>query len=68
IGYTIPKVTKYINRTRVYVSVQQALILTGYSGINPEASLNGLNGTRQGLDTSSYPVPRTFSLGLNLNL
>ncbi|GAA0553206.1 SusC/RagA family TonB-linked outer membrane protein [Chitinophaga japonensis] len=65
LGYTIPLGSNLLLRgLRVYGSVQHAFIITGYSGINPEISLDGLNGTSIGIDENAYPVPRTFALGL----
>jgi TonB-linked SusC/RagA family outer membrane protein len=54
-----------LRNLRVYTSVQQALILTKYTGINPEVSLNGLDGVGLGIDENAYPVPRTFSIGVS---
>ena len=67
LGYTLPKITEYLSSTRIFASIQQALVLTKYRGSSPEASLNGLNGLQEGVDFNPYPVPRTFALGLNLN-
>jgi TonB-linked SusC/RagA family outer membrane protein len=66
LGYTIPfNSTKYIKRLRVYGSVQQVLVLTSYKYGNPEVGNNGANALAQGLDFTAYPVPRTFTLGIN---
>jgi TonB-dependent starch-binding outer membrane protein SusC len=67
LGYTLPKFTNYVDRARVYLSIQQALVLTKYKGANPEASHNGLNGLNEGIDVSPYPIPRTYALGVNFN-
>jgi hypothetical protein len=67
LGYTFPAQLKYLSKARIYASIQQALVLTDYPGANPEVSLRGLNGLQQGADVTSYPVPRTFAAGLNLN-
>lgn len=67
LGYTLPKLSEFVNKLRVFASVQQALVLTNYKGSSPEASLNGLNGLQEGVDFNPYPVPRTVALGLNLN-
>lgn len=67
LGYTPRTFSKLISKCRVYASIQQALVLTSYHGANPEVTSQGLNGFRQGVDASAYPVPRTYSLGLNLN-
>jgi len=65
-GYTLPKI-RSVAKARIFLSVQQAFILTKYKGANPEASLNGLSGLREGVDVSPYPIPRTVALGLNFN-
>ena len=41
---------------RIYGSVQNAFTMTGYSGVDPTAGLNGL-------DNNIYPRSRTFSAG-----
>lgn len=68
LGYTFNlKNALLLKNLRVYGSVQQAFIITGYSGGgNPEIGLSGsdaLNGI--GVDENAYPVPRTFSFGIN---
>lgn len=73
LGYTFPAVNKFFSSARVYGSVQQLYVFTKYwGGNNPETSGNGGgNGDggnlSQGIDFSNYPVPRTFTLGVNLN-
>ena len=64
LGYTLPKI-QYVSKARVFVTIQQALVLTKYKGANPEASRNQLNGLNQGLDESAYPVARAFAFGLD---
>ncbi len=55
--------------TRVYVSLQNALILTKYKGGNPEVNTrNSASGATPGFDDNSYPLPRTISFGVNFNL
>jgi hypothetical protein len=66
LGYTLPlKGNAALKNLRVFGSIQHALILTNYSGINPEISLNGLYGTGIGIDENAYPVPRVFAIGLS---
>jgi TonB-linked SusC/RagA family outer membrane protein len=49
---------------RIYASVQQAFIITGYTGYNPEIALTGGDAAAGiGVDENAYPVPRTFSIG-----
>ncbi len=67
LGYTIPLKDKLLLKSlRVYASVQQAFVITGYTGFNPEISLNGTDATQGiGVDENAYPVPRTFSIGIS---
>jgi hypothetical protein len=67
LGYRVGlKENKYIQGLRVYASVQQAFVFTKYPGGNPEVSAAG--GLFSGSDYTTYPVPRTFTLGVNFNL
>lgn len=68
LGYTIPaKRVSWLNSCRVYASVQQAYIFTKYKGMNPEVNVGGSDQTSGvGIDENAYPIPRTFSLGLNI--
>ncbi|MEJ1242401.1 TonB-dependent receptor [Chryseolinea sp. T2] len=73
LGYSIGAVNKFFKSARVYGSVQQAFVFTKYwGGNNPETSAqgdgNGDGGNlSQGLDLSNFPVPRTWTIGVNLN-
>jgi TonB-linked SusC/RagA family outer membrane protein len=52
---------------RVYGSVQQAFILTKFTGMNPEIGLSGADATKGiGVNENAYPIPRTFSLGFSV--
>ncbi|MDB5108932.1 MAG: TonB-dependent receptor plug [Mucilaginibacter sp.] len=66
LGYNFKlKDSGMLKNLRVYGSVQQAFIITNYSGMNPEISFSGLDATQGiGVDENAYPVPRTFSLGI----
>ncbi|NCD72263.1 SusC/RagA family TonB-linked outer membrane protein [Mucilaginibacter sp. R11] len=66
LGYTFGLKDKFILKSlRLYASVQQAFIISGYSGMNPEINFAGLDPTQGiGVDENAYPVPRTFSIGL----
>ena len=44
---------------RVFATVQNAFTMTGYSGVDPTAGLNGI-------DNNIYPRSRTFSGGVNV--
>ena len=72
-GYNIGAVNKFFKSARVYASAQQVFVFTIYTGgPHPETSAqgdgNGDGGNlSQGVDLSNYPVPRTLTLGVNLN-
>ncbi len=68
VGYTLPSSMTnktYIQRLRVYFSVQNVFTLTKYSGYDPEVSSNTL--FSRGVDLNSYPNARIYSIGLNLS-
>ena len=59
--------TKFISTLRIYLSAQNALKITNYSGFNPQISYyGGSNAQTFGLDNFSYPISRTISLGANI--
>jgi TonB-dependent starch-binding outer membrane protein SusC len=75
IGYTLPRelVSKArIDNARVYVSSNNLLTFTRYSGYDPEVNANGGMGGLQsnigaGYDNGTYPQARTIVFGINLN-
>ncbi|WP_345162371.1 TonB-dependent receptor [Pontibacter saemangeumensis] len=73
LGYSVGAITKFIKSARLYASIQQAYVFTNYTGgPNPETSGNSAGNSdggnlSQGIDLSNYPVPRTYTLGVNLN-
>ncbi|MDT7830520.1 TonB-dependent receptor [Pricia sp. S334] len=73
LGYTVNDLDSFFESARLYGSVQNAYIFTKYwGGPNPEISNepdgDGDGGNLSpGVDYSGYPVPRIFSIGLNLN-
>lgn len=68
LGYTIPLKSKALQHLRAYASIQNIFYLMNYSGMNPEISLNGLEGMGIGIDENAYPVPRIYSFGFNLTI
>lgn len=62
IGYTLNKKIGGSARSfRFYLSAQNLLTFTKYSGLDPEISSNGV-------DRGQYPQPRTYLFGINVNL
>lgn len=67
LGYTVPlKTNNYISSLRFYVTAQNVATFSGYPGINPEVCENGMGWRGLGVDRTTYPVPRTFSIGCNV--
>lgn len=57
-GYRLPGVAG-VQNMRLYGTVQNVFTLTGYSGVDPEAGLLGI-------DNNIYPRSRTFSVGASV--
>lgn len=76
LGYTFPKQwlqKAMIQNLRLYVSMENLLTLTKYSGYTPdlgESSSTGVsyNVFSRGIDQGRYPIPRTFSFGIQIGL
>jgi len=69
IGYTFRNLGgalgQHVRRARIYVTGQNLLLLTPYSGYDPEVNINaGL--ASLGIDYAQYPRPRSFTLGVSL--
>lgn len=71
LGYTLPKTwaTKAgVKNLRVYVSADNLLTFTKYTGFDPEIGDYYYNPLYYGIDVGNYPVARTIMGGLNINL
>jgi TonB-dependent starch-binding outer membrane protein SusC len=68
IGYTfdLPRFTGTARSSRVYLSGDNLLLITGYSGYDPEVFTDAGLGTR-GIDYLHYPRPRTITGGLRVS-
>ena len=69
LGYNFPATISSKIRAkqlRVYVSAQNLVTLTHYTGYNPEVNFYDNDNTRQGIDYGIYPATRTFLAGLNI--
>lgn len=63
-GYSFSKINKWIKTLRLYASVNNAITITGYKGIDPEVSTSGLAPSYDNRD--SYPHTRAFTFGMNV--
>lgn len=64
LGYSFSKINKWIKALRLYASVNNAITITGYKGIDPEVSTSGLAPSYDNRD--SYPHTRAFTFGMNV--
>ncbi len=68
VGYTIPSSVANrlkIDKVRIYANAQNLFTITKYSSFDPE--INNYNPLFSGVDIDTYPVPRTFTIGVNLH-
>jgi TonB-linked SusC/RagA family outer membrane protein len=72
LSYKLPEsaISKlHLNKLMVYATAQNLFTITKYKGFDPEVnafSTNANNGVTLGIDYGTYPVARTFIVGLNL--
>lgn len=64
IGYRFRDICKFLSSIRVYGSINNALTITGYKGVDPEVSTSGLNPGYDNRD--QYPHTRSFTVGANI--
>jgi len=65
LGYNFKITNKNIRSLRVYTSVNNAFVITKYTGIDPEINQGGL---APGVDSNNfYPKTRTVLFGLNVS-
>lgn len=55
-----------IQNARVYGQLQNAFLITNYSGSDPEISTNGNSATGSGVDRNSIGQAKAFTFGLNI--
>lgn len=72
IGYTLPKEALNLTgfeRMRIFISAENLLTFTGYSGYDPAVGGGNVNDTfDRGVDRALYPFARTFLFGIDLSL
>jgi hypothetical protein len=73
LGYTIPSIISKkanISSARIFISAQNLITITNYSGYDPDVGkylLSDASGLMMGFDNSFYPQARTLMAGVNLN-
>jgi iron complex outermembrane receptor protein len=69
LGYTLRGFDRESTSLRFWMGLQNAFVITDYSGVDPEVvnfDLEG-NSTGLGIDNTIYPRGRTYLLGINYN-
>ncbi|GAB3584470.1 SusC/RagA family TonB-linked outer membrane protein [Hymenobacter daeguensis] len=66
LGYTLPKFSKVIKSASVYVTAQNVLTFTKYTGYDPEVNSFGSDNLSLNTDYNAYPSTRTFIAGVRL--
>jgi len=65
IGYTFPRFGSF-KSLRLFGTVQNVFTITGYSGVDPEASSVGFT-SNFGIDNNLYPRSRTYLVGAGID-
>jgi hypothetical protein len=69
ISYRFPRKLVNLRSFRVYASIQNALTFTKYPGFDPELGTNRANNPLYiGIDETNYPLPRIYTLGINIGI
>ena len=55
-----------ISTAQIFLKGQNLYTLTPYSGMDPEVNYSGVGTIRAGTDFFTYPLPRTYTVGINL--
>lgn len=69
LGYTLPQslFSKIgVSRLRIYISGENLKTFSSYNGLDPEIYAQYGNALHYGVDNGTYPVPRTFTGGINI--
>ncbi|TRX27912.1 TonB-dependent receptor [Flavobacterium franklandianum] len=68
VGYTLNGTTfdKYFSKLRMYVSAQNLITITNYSGLDPEVARADGNANSAGIDLGRYPQPKSVIFGLDV--
>ncbi|WP_225901850.1 SusC/RagA family TonB-linked outer membrane protein [Zobellia barbeyronii] len=74
LGYTLdnPALEEYFSKCRIYISGQNLITISDYSGLDPEiggplTNNGGSNKYELGIDRGNYPQPKSVLLGVQLS-
>lgn len=68
VGYTLSGTAfdKYFSKLRMYISAQNLITITNYSGLDPEVARADGNANSAGIDLGRYPQPKSVIFGLDV--
>ena len=68
LGYTFSNIEAFkvigLDALKIYGSIENAFILTNYTGFDPESTATGNSDVEVGIDLNAYPLARTFTAGI----
>ncbi len=68
LGYILPQSISEkvrMNKLKIYGSIQNLHTFTNYTGYDPEIGAFNQDALQMGVDIGRYPIPRTFTVGIN---
>jgi iron complex outermembrane receptor protein len=70
LSYTIGNAGKYVKNLRAFVTGNNLLVFTKYSGFDPEVNVDKTSGNypSRSIDYLPYPTSRTVAVGVNFSL
>ncbi len=71
VGYRLPRQIlnkAHLSNLRVYLSIQNLHTFTNYSGYDPEVGAFNNNIRLMNVDAGHYPIPRSITIGANIEL
>ncbi len=71
LGYNIPvpsSINKVVRGANIYVTAQNLLTITDYTGFDPEVNSFGADNLSLNTDYNAFPSAKTFIFGIKLDL
>lgn len=66
IGYNIPLSNAIFDNVSFFISGQNLITITDYTGFDPDVNSLSGNDIKQGVDLAAYPSSKSFTLGLSV--
>ncbi|UOQ74136.1 SusC/RagA family TonB-linked outer membrane protein [Hymenobacter cellulosilyticus] len=66
LGYTLPKFSKVLKQASVYVTAQNLVTITNYTGYDPEVNSFGRDNLSLNTDYNAFPSTRSFTAGVKI--